>query len=248
MKSKEIPYGYIICIGIAIISVALICIPDSVFEKKADKLNQEADASSSFVVPEDVDKSKAGSFEEETDTASGTSGGTLQVIEHENGYVQFNTVYGGTNYEEEYSELCSSYPDMKFDDVVEQLSELDLDNIFNSISYSEDPLEFEREFWVGSSADFTLDKLSEDGVSINEGVVVCAVVDDFYVVNWLRGSNYFIVEDWRGRAFPDKYFTSQMVHLGESVKPFVKTDFMYQEEKQGYTFIFSGAFKHDENQ
>lgn len=228
-SNKSTPVALIVCISVIIVCVVLICIPDSIFEDKTEEIVRGELPNSS-----------------ESSIMSEESKSPLQIIYSSDGYVQFNTVFGGTDYEDEYKHLKDSYPSYDFDSALVELGNLDLDTEFDALQYSEDNNEIRREYSEQNVSDFSITSLEgNSGVRFQEGVLTCAVLNDYYVVYWLRDTDYFIVEDWRNVLFTEDYFIQHMVHLGVESGISLKPEFCKVISGGRCTFILKGAFVSD---
>lgn len=228
-SNKSIPVALIICIAVIVACIVLICIPDSIFEDKTEEIvrGELPESSESSIMSEEPKN-------------------PLQVIFHSNGYVQFNTVFGGTDYEDEYQRLKDSYPSYDFDSALAELGSFDLDSEFDALQYSKDSDEIRREYSEQKVSDFTITSLEgNSGVRFQEGVLTCAVLNNYYVVYWLCNTDYFIVEDWRNVLFTEDYFIQHMVHLGVESDLSLKSEFSKVVSRGRYTFVFKGAFVSD---
>lgn len=208
-KSKEIEDGtenkkasVFLKVGVVvfILVFVLILIPEEWFEKKTQELENKN-------VSSEID-----TYEQQ---------GVLEIIEQSSdGAVKFNTVFGGTDYKAEYDAFWAENELDGHTLLEEHLSATDLSTLFDelsSVSVVTDDTIVEE---VYPENPFTLDMLeTADYIKFSSMAdrVCIGVIQDYYVVSWIRGTAFVFVEDYRNRFFDEYYFARQMLHFGKSV-------------------------------
>ena len=137
--------------------------------------------------------------------------------------VQFNTIYGGTDYNKELSDYKKKSGNQDIDNVIRYLdSEVSVENEFNTL---ESWLKEVREINQGYASDLytiakgsplTLEMLKGDNQLTLELTCV-GVVDNYYGVFWLEGTDFYFVSDERNTRLSKDFFYNQMYHIGKEV-------------------------------
>ena len=130
--------------------------------------------------------------------------------------VQFNTIYGGTDYNKELSDYKKKSGNQDIDNVIRYLdSEVSVENEFNTL---ESWLKEVREINQGYASDLytiakgsplTLEMLKGDNQLTLELTCV-GVVDNYYGVFWLEGTDFYFVSDERNTRLSKDFFYNQL--------------------------------------
>lgn len=137
--------------------------------------------------------------------------------------VQFNTIYGGVDYDSELSAYKNKSGNSDIDSVVGYLgNEVDIDSIFDT---QQTLLEEAKSLKQGYASDIylvnrdtplTLEMLKGDNQLTIELTCV-GVVNDYYGVFWLEGTDFYFVSDERNTQLSKDFFYNQMYHIGKDV-------------------------------
>lgn len=158
----------------------------------------------------------------------------LTITEQDGNYCKFNTVFGGTDYDNEVSSYISEYDMTKYNEDIDFIKSCDLSSMFNTNSNDE------KDYAVVDT-DAVVDTLKAGkSVNIVKDAVCVAVVDNYYTVVKLGSSSTYIIIDDTDTWFSKTYFSKQLRHIGTPVYTTIDADSCYITENAGSTFIFRG--------
>lgn len=158
----------------------------------------------------------------------------LTITEQDGDYCKFNTVFGGTDYDDEVNIYISESDMVKYNEDIDFIKSCDLSSMFNRGSAAE------KDYAIVDT-DAVVDTLKAGkSVNIVKDAVCVAVVDNYYTVVQLGGSSIYIVIDDTDTWFSKTYFSKQLRHIGTPVYTTIDADSCYIVENAGSTFIFRG--------
>ena len=213
-----------VSIVIFILVFVLLLIPEEWFEEKVEEIEQRDSAT------ED-----SGREEQEV----------LEIVgQSPDGAIRFDTIFGGTDYQAEYNAFWSENTLEGHESLEEYLSATDLDTIFSEVPTGSSQTEGSLIADVLPENPFSLSMLkSADYIRFSTMVerVCIGVVQNYYAISWIKGTDFIFVDDYSERYFDDYYFTRQMLHFGKVVADGFSTDSVKVEEFDRFTIIYIGG-------
>ena len=219
VKTSRLKLWHKVAIGIFALCFVFLFIPQSAIENLVNKANNDEQE-----IPEEQQ--------------------VLEVLEEDSeGNFKFDTVFGGTDYKEEYDAFWAENTLEGHELLEEHLSTTDLGAIFDSITpvgVQEDDIVEE----IIPENPFSLSMLeTADRIRFSTMAdrVCIGVVQDVYVVSWIKGTDFIFVDDYSDKYFDDYYFTRQMLHFGKSVTNSFSVGNVKVEEFDKFTILYVGG-------
>ena len=231
---KKLKPAHIVALVVVVLLLAVVFIPEDIFEKKADEYLVEAEY---------------GDMLEEEKQKSSEDKGTLKIVDEKDTMVKFDTVFGGVDYDKEYAEVCSTYS-YEFSSALAKVKEYVSDSQFDALHISPeqvtttdniyDSIPSMPVYWNGTDT-LNTSYFNNNAVVSIEGCVTCAVIDNYYRVSWVQNTNVFIVDDCRYTYFRKAYFQNEMYHLGDLRVITIDHSSSKVIEDAGYVIVLQGA-------
>lgn len=135
--------------------------------------------------------------------------------------LQFNTIFGGVDYNKEYNDYKMKSGNTDLDTLIWHLSkEVSLENKFDNLDEWTNAQAiadgfYTSDLWYVNKYSPMTDELLMGDNAVTLTCTCVGVVNNYFGVYWLEGTDYYFVSDERNTLLSTDYFYNQMLHIGE---------------------------------